>query len=471
MPSDIGLVGLAVMGQNLVLNMLDNGFKVSVFNRTYSKTEVFLQENSHYSSLRGFEDLKNFVSSLERPRKVMLMVQAGLAVDSMIRDLLPFLEEGDIIIDGGNSDYRDTQRRYEELSLKNIYFIGSGVSGGEEGARKGPSLMPGGDRRGWVFVEPIFKAIAAKTPDGESCCEWMGEGGSGHYVKMVHNGIEYGDMQLISEVYSILKKGLGFNNEEMSHIFKQWNQGYLESYLIEITAEILSFKEKGEYTLDFILDKAGQKGTGKWTVQNALDMGVPLTLITESVFSRYLSSLKEERIKASSIFQEPQAFLKGEKEAWVSHLEKALLSAKIISYAQGFMMLRQASLEYKWDLNFGAIAMVWRAGCIIRSQFLTPIKEAFDRNPLLENLILDSYFSDILRESLGDWRQVISSVSLIGISIPTLMAGLSFFEGYRCAYSGANLIQAQRDYFGAHTYEKVDQKEGHFFHTNWINNK
>lgn len=468
MPSDIGLIGLAVMGQNLVLNMLDNNFKVSVFNRTYSKTEIFLQENSHYSNLSGFDNLKSFVSSLERPRKIMLMVQAGSAVDSMIHELLPFLEEGDIIIDGGNSDYRDTQRRYEELSPKNIYFIGSGVSGGEEGARKGPSLMPGGDERGWPFIEPIFKAIAAKTPNGESCCEWMGQGGSGHYVKMVHNGIEYGDMQLISEVYSVLKRGLGLNNEEMSNIFKKWNQGDLGSYLVEITADILSFKEKGEYTLDFILDKAGQKGTGKWTAQNALDMGIPLTLITESVFSRYLSSLKDERIKASSIFEQKDILLLGQKEEWVSHLEKALLSAKIISYAQGFMMLRKASCEYKWNLDFGAIAMVWREGCIIRSQFLTPIKEAFNKNPSLENLILDTYFSDTLKASLNSWRQVISSVSLIGLSIPTLMAGLSFFEGYRCSNSSANLIQAQRDYFGAHTYERTDEKEGLFFHTEWI---
>lgn len=468
MPNDIGLIGLAVMGQNLVLNMLDNDFKVSVFNRTYEKTEKFLQENSQYPNLNGFEDLKSFVSSLERPRKIMLMVQAGLAVDSMINELVPLLEAGDIIIDGGNSDYRDTQRRCEELSPKDIYFIGSGVSGGEEGARRGPSLMPGGDKRGWSYIEPIFKAISAKTPKGEPCCEWMGAGGSGHYVKMVHNGIEYGDMQLISEVYSILKRGLSFNNEEMSSIFKKWNKGDLSSYLIEITSEILSFKEEDEYTLDFILDKAGQKGTGKWTAQDALDKGIPLTLITESVFSRYLSSLKEERRKASQIFKEPNLTLNEDKESWVLRLEKALLSAKIISYAQGFMMLREASLLYKWDLNFGSIAMVWREGCIIRSQFLTPIKEAFDKNPSLENLILDSYFSHILKGSLKDWREVVSFVSLIGISIPSLMAGLSFFEGYRCENSGANLIQAQRDYFGAHTYERIDRENGKFFHTQWV---
>ncbi len=461
MQADIGLIGLAVMGQNLVLNMADRGYTVAVFNRTFAKTDAFLKGPAKGKTIAGAQGLKEFVALLKRPRRVMLMVKAGDPVDEFIDHLLPSLEKGDIIIDGGNSHFPDTQRRYEALKAKGILFIGTGISGGEEGARHGPSIMPGGNPDAWPHVKKIFQDIAAKADNGEPCCDWVGIGGAGHYVKMVHNGIEYGDMQLICEAYDLLKKG---GQKDLAPIFNGWNRGPLDSYLIEITAQILAKKEpNGSLLLDQILDVAGQKGTGKWTGIDALDRGMPLTLIGEAVFARCLSALKDERVEMSRQYEAPKHTLQANPD----QISKALYASKIISYAQGFMLMRAASMENKWELNFGSIALMWRGGCIIRSKFLGKIKEAFAKNPKLTSLLIDPFFSGEIKNCVLDWRKVVSEGALTGIPLPCFSTALSFFDGYRSAQLPANLLQAQRDFFGAHTYERIDQPRGQFFHTNW----
>ena len=468
MDADIGLIGLAVMGQNLVLNMNDHGFKVVVFNRTTSKVDDFLKGPAKNTQVQGVHSLQEFFKLLKRPRKVMLMVKAGAPVDDLIEECLPFLEKGDCIIDGGNSFYLDTERRVKDLEKKGILFVGAGVSGGEEGARHGPSIMPGGNPQAWPSVKPILQAISAKAEDGSSCCEWMGNGGAGHYVKMVHNGIEYGDMQLTAEAYQLLKDVTKCTAPEMRQIFLDWNKGELSSYLIEITAQILGFLDTdGKLLLDKILDAAGQKGTGKWTGISALELGVPVTLIGEAVFARCLSSMKEERVRASQSYAAPQFSFSGDKKAFVGYLKDALYMAKIISYAQGFMLMRQAADEMHWDLNYGSIALIWRAGCIIRSVFLNKIKRAYDQNKDLSNLLLDPFFIQEIKRCENGLRQVASTACTSGIPIPALGTALSFFDGYRSEKLPANLIQALRDFFGAHTYERCDQPRGKFFHTNW----
>ena len=461
MLTDIGLIGLAVMGQNLVLNMADHGYAVAVYNRTASKTDEFLKGPASGKKILGFHELKDFVSSLKRPKRVMLMVKAGDPVDEFIDQLVPLLESGDIIIDGGNSHFPDSQRRYEALAEKGILFIGAGISGGEEGARHGPSIMPGGNPKGWPHVKEIFQSIAAKSDDGEPCCDWVGEGGAGHYVKMVHNGIEYGDMQLICEAYDLLKKS---GSGDLAKIFAHWNEGPLNSYLIEITAQIFGKKDTdGKLLVDKILDVAGQKGTGKWTAIDALDRGMPLTLIGEAVFARCLSALKEERVEASKHYKSSAHSFGGNAE----QISQALYASKIISYAQGFMLMRTASVENKWNLNFGSIALMWRGGCIIRSKFLGKIKQAYDKNPKLANLLLDPFFIGEITGCIPAWRKVVSEGALMGVPLPFFSTALSFFDGYRSETVPANLLQAQRDFFGAHTYERVDQPRGKFFHTNW----
>jgi 6-phosphogluconate dehydrogenase len=470
--AEMGLIGLAVMGQNLVLNMVDHGFNVSVFNRTYSVTKDFLAgPGSEYENLNGFEKIEDFVQSLAAPRKVMLMVQAGNVVDRVIEQLTPLLDKGDIIIDGGNSYYGDTNRRTAALKEKGLLFIGSGVSGGEEGARRGPSIMPGGNPEAWPAVKPILQSIAAQV-DGEPCCDWVGEDGAGHFVKMVHNGIEYGDMQLITEAYQLMGEGLGLSSDKMAEIFGAWNKSDLDSYLIEITADILAFKENGEPLVEKILDRAGQKGTGKWTGITALDKGVPLTLIAEAVYSRCVSSMKDERVEASKLYDGPNKEKAGDfneafKEDFIAQIGKALLASKIISYAQGFMLMREAADEYGWNLNYGGIALMWRGGCIIRSTFLGSIREAYDKNPTLKNLLLDDYFKELINSCQESWRKVIMKAVEWGIPVPAMSSALAFFDSYRCARLPSNLLQAQRDYFGAHTYERVDKPRGEFFHTNW----
>lgn len=465
--ADIGLVGLAVMGQNLVLNMNDNGFTVAVFNRTTSKVDDFLNGSAKGTDVIGCHDLESFVTSLKAPRRVMLMVKAGPAVDSFIDMLLPLLDEGDIIIDGGNSLYNDSERRTHELQQKGIRFIGSGVSGGEEGARFGPSIMPGGNKEAWPAVKPIFQAIAAKV-DGEPCCDWVGDYGAGHYVKMVHNGIEYGDMQLICEAYQLMREGLGMSGDEIQAVFATWNEGVLDSYLIEITRDILAVKEEdGSLLIDHILDTAGQKGTGKWTGMNALDLGIPLTLIGEAVFARCLSARKEERVLASKVLPKLASEFTGDKTEMVDAIRDALYASKIISYAQGYMLMREAAAEYKWQLNYGGIALMWRGGCIIRSQFLANIRDAFAKNEDLENLLLDQFFIDAITEALPGWRKAVGASISIGIPAPAFSSALAFYDGYRSEQLPANLLQAQRDYFGAHTYERLDKPRGEFFHTNW----
>ncbi len=467
MEADIGLIGLAVMGQNLVLNMNDHGFTVAVFNRTVSKVDDFLQGPAKGTKVVGAHTLKDFFARLKRPRKVMLMVKAGAPVDELIAECLPFLDKGDILIDGGNSHYPDTERRVQELAAKGILFIGTGISGGEEGARHGPSIMPGGNKAAWPQVKPIFQAIAAKADDGSPCCDWVGDGGAGHYVKMVHNGIEYGDMQLISEAYYLLKEVGGCSSIELEKIFSDWNKGELSSYLIEITARIFAYKEAdGSLLLDKILDAAGQKGTGKWTGISALDLGSPVTLIAEAVFARCLSSMKEEREQASKLYAAP-AKTAVDQPAWVSAVKDALYAAKIISYAQGFMLMRSAACAMKWNLNYGLVALMWRGGCIIRSAFLGKIKNAFDKNKELPSLLLDPFFQQELARSEKGWRLTISTAALSGAPIPSMGTALSFFDGYRTKRLPANLLQAQRDFFGAHTYERIDQPRGKFFHTNW----
>ena len=465
---DIGVIGLAVMGQNLILNMNDHGFKVVAYNRTTSKVDEFLQGAAKGTNIIGAYSLEDLASKLEKPRKVMLMVRAGDVVDQFIEALLPHLEEGDIIIDGGNSNYPDTNRRVKALAEKGIRFIGSGVSGGEEGARHGPSIMPGGNQEAWPYVKPIFQAISAKTEQGEPCCDWVGGEGAGHFVKMVHNGIEYGDMQLICEAYQFLKEGLGLSYDEMQAIFSEWKKTELDSYLIDITTDILGYKDAdGEPLVEKILDTAGQKGTGKWTGINALDFGIPLTLITESVFARCVSSFKDQRVAANQLFGKTIQPVEGDKKVWIEAVRKALLASKIISYAQGFMLIREASEQFGWNINYGATALLWREGCIIRSRFLGNIRDAYEANPDLIFLGSDSYFKGILENALSDWRKVVAKSIEVGIPMPCMASAITFLDGYTSARLPANLLQAQRDYFGAHTYERTDKPRGEFFHTNW----
>ena len=466
--SDLGLIGLAVMGENLVMNMESKGFTVSVFNRTTEKVERFVNGRAKGKNIVGCYSLRQLVDSLEKPRKVMMMIKAGKPVDDMIEQLLPLLDDGDIIIDGGNSHFPDTMRRCAYVESKGKLYIGTGVSGGEEGALNGPSMMPGGSPAAWAAVKPIFQSICAKVEDGTPCCDWVGENGAGHFVKMVHNGIEYGDMELICETYSLLKNILGLTADEMHDVFAEWNRGELDSYLIEITRDILAYKDTdGSALVEKILDTAGQKGTGKWTAISALDEGVPLTLIAEAVFARCLSAQKEERVKASEILSGPTPLFEGDRAAFVNDLKDALLAAKIVSYAQGYALMRAAARSYGWNLNWGGIALMWRGGCIIRSVFLGKIKEAYDADPALENLMLAPYFREKLEKGQKGWRRICASAITNGIPAPALCAALSYYDGYRSARLPANLLQAQRDYFGAHTYERVDRPRGEFFHTDW----
>lgn len=470
--ADIGLIGLAVMGENLVLNMESKGFSVAVYNRTLSRVDDFVKGRGAGKKIQACHDLNEFVAALSRPRKAMIMVKAGEAVDSTIEQLLDVLEAGDIIIDGGNSNYEDTIRRTAYVESKGLLYIGTGVSGGEEGALKGPSIMPGGSPAAWPLVKPILQAISAKVDQGSGtavpCCDWVGENGAGHFVKMVHNGIEYGDMQLICEVYDIMKKSLNLSHDEMGDVFAEWNEGELGSYLIEITRDILRYKDTdGSPLVEKILDTAGQKGTGKWTGIAALNFGVPLTLIGEAVFARCLSAAKDERVLASKVFSDPNLQIPQDKKAFIADLRKALYAAKIVSYAQGYLLMREAAKEYKWNLNYGSIALMWRGGCIIRSVFLGKIKEAFDKKPDLENLLLDPFFFNVVDDAQASWRRVVSSAVQNGIPAPSLSSALSYFDGYRNERLPANLLQAQRDYFGAHTYERIDKARGEFFHTNW----
>lgn len=466
--ADIGLIGLAVMGQNLVLNMNDHGYKVVVFNRTTSKIKEFLEGPARGTAVQGATDLKEFFSLLLKPRRILLMVKAGEAVDAFIEMATPYLDKGDIIIDGGNSHFMDTNRRCAALAKAGILFVGAGISGGEEGARRGPSIMPGGNPEAWPHIKEIFQAISAKVEGGQPCSDWVGEAGSGHYVKMIHNGIEYGDMQLIGEAYYLMKMALKMSPKEIGAVFKKWNTKELSSYLIEITGQILDFTdEDGSPLVDKILDVAGQKGTGKWTAINALEMGMPLTLIGEAVSARFLSAMKEERLHASRLFHGPDTTFSGDREAFIAAIGKALYASKIISYAQGFMLMRHAAEEFSWKLNYGAIAMLWRGGCIIRSAFLKMIFKAFERRPDLESLLVDDYFRRELIECQAPWRKVVATAAELGLSTPSLSSALTFFDGYRSPVLPANLLQAQRDFFGAHTYERVDKPRGQFFHTNW----
>jgi 6-phosphogluconate dehydrogenase len=466
--ADIGLIGLAVMGENLVLNMASNGYNVVVYNRTISKVDEFLAGRAAGKTIIGSHSLEEMCSKLARPRRIMIMVKAGAAVDKVIDGLLPHLDEGDILIDGGNSEFPDSIRRTEDLGAQGILFIGTGVSGGEEGALKGPSIMPGGNPAAWPHVKPIFQSIAAKTDAGEPCCEWVGRGGAGHFVKMVHNGIEYGDMQMICETYQMMKDGLGMSNQQMHDVFSKWNDGVLDSYLIEITRDILGYvDEDGIATVDVILDKAGQKGTGKWTAISALDVGQPLTLIGEAVFARCLSALKEERVSASKVLKGPDSKFEGDPGALVEDLEQALYASKIVSYAQGYQLMRAISDEKEWELNYGAIALMWRGGCIIRSAFLGNIRDAFQSDPGLTNLLLDPFFESAVENAQSAWRRVVATAATVGIPMPAISAALAYFDGYRTERLPANLLQAQRDYFGAHTYERTDRPQGEYFHTNW----
>ena len=465
---DIGLIGLAVMGENLVLNMESRGYRVAVYNRTVAKVDAFINGRGEGKNFIGCQSIEELCKNLKRPRRVMMLVKAGQPVDDFIEQVLPHLEEGDIIVDGGNSHFPDTIRRTEYVESKGMLFIGTGVSGGEEGALKGPSIMPGGSPEAWPHVKDIFQSICAKTDSGEACCDWVGENGAGHFVKMVHNGIEYGDMQMICETYQMMSAGLGMSNTEMHEVFKDWNEGELDSYLIEITRDILGYKdEDGNETVDLILDTAGQKGTGKWTAVAALDHGQPLTLIGEAVFARCLSALKDERVTASKVLGSEQPAYSGDKAALVNDLRQALYASKIISYAQGYQLMRAAAVDYKWNLNNGGIALMWRGGCIIRSAFLDKIKDAFDTDPNLVNLLLDPFFTEAIKNAEAAWRRVAIAAVELGIPIPAISAALAYYDGYRSERLPANLLQAQRDYFGAHTYERVDKPRGEFFHTNW----
>ncbi len=465
---DIGLIGLAVMGENLVLNMESKGFGVAVFNRTVSKVDAFVEGRGKDKNIVGCQSIEELCANLEVPRKVILLVKAGAAVDAFIDKLITHMEKGDIIIDGGNSHFPDTIRRTEYVESKGLRYIGTGVSGGEEGALLGPSMMPGGTPSAWEEVKAIFQKTCAQTDEGEPCCDWVGEGGAGHFVKMVHNGIEYGDMQMICESYMLMKDGLGMTNEEMHKVLSEWNEGDLDSYLIEITRDILGYKdEEGNEVVDLILDTAGQKGTGKWTAVAALDQGQPLTLIGEAVFSRCLSALKDERVEASKVLSGDVKTFDGDKKAFVDDLRQALYASKIVSYAQGYQLMRSAAADYKWDLNYGGIALMWRGGCIIRSAFLGKIKEAFDNNPELVNLLIDPFFIGEIQKAQAAWRRVVIKAIELGIPVPAMTSALAYFDGYRCERLPANLLQAQRDYFGAHTYERVDKPRGEYFHTNW----
>jgi len=465
---DIALIGLAVMGQNLVLNMNDHDVTVVAYNRTTSKVDDFLANEAKGTRIQGAHSIQELVAKLKRPRRVMLMVKAGAPVDEFIQQLLPHLESGDIIIDGGNSLYGDTDRRVKELEARGLLYVGTGVSGGEEGARFGPSIMPGGSAAAWPHVKPIFQGIAAKVDGGTPCCDWVGGGGSGHYVKMVHNGIEYGDMQLICEAYQLMRDGLGMSAGEIAAVFQDWNQGDLDSFLIEITGNILAkLDEDGSPLVDRILDTAGQKGTGKWTVIDSANLAQPVTLIAEAVFARCVSAMKPERVHASSLLQGPVPALSGDRAAVIEDIRKALYASKIVSYAQGYMLMRAASQENNWGLNYGGIALMWRGGCIIRSRFLGKIKEAFDNDPNLPNLMLDGYFRQELAQCQDGWRRVVAAAALNGVPVPAFSTALAFYDSYRCARLPANLLQAQRDYFGAHTYERTDKPRGQFFHTNW----
>ncbi|MBE2234154.1 MAG: decarboxylating NADP(+)-dependent phosphogluconate dehydrogenase [Anaerolinea sp.] len=470
--ADIGMIGLAVMGQNLVMNMADHGFTVAVYNRTTAVVDSFVAGPAKGMSIIPTHSLQELAAALKRPRRVMMLVKAGQPVDDFIERLLMVLEPGDIIIDGGNSNYEDTMRRAAAVEAKGLLYVGAGVSGGEEGARHGPSIMPGGSPVAWPALRPIFQAVAAKVPEGDPngapCCDWVGENGAGHFVKMVHNGIEYGDMQIIAEAYHLMKEGLGMSNDEMSAVFQRWNQGPLESYLIEITADILRHRdEAGAAVVDLILDSAGQKGTGKWTVAAALEQGTPLTLVGEAVFARFLSALVDERAAAAAALPGPAGQFSGDRAALLADLEQAVYAAKVASYAQGYMLMRAAAAAYSWRLNLGGIALMWRDGCIIRSAFLGKIKEAFDVDPELSNLLLAPYFRDAMTAADAGWRRVVAAAVQLGIPAPALSSALAFHDGYRCQRLPANLIQAQRDYFGAHTYERIDRPRGQFFHTNW----
>ncbi len=466
--ADIGLIGLAVMGENLVMNMESKGFTVSVFNRTTEKVSAFIEGRAKGKNIIGTYSVEEMVNSLKKPRKIMLMVKAGKPVDAFIDLLIPHLDKGDIIIDGGNSHFPDTIRRTKYVEEKGLLYIGTGVSGGEEGALKGPSLMPGGSNEAWPHVKSIFQSISAKVEDGSPCCDWVGENGAGHFVKMVHNGIEYGDMQLICEAYHMMKDLLGMSADEMHEVFKEWNKGELDSYLIEITRDILAFKdEDGEPIVEKILDAAGQKGTGKWTAISALDEGIPLTLIGEAVFSRCLSSIKEERVAASKVLSGPDIKFTGDKKEMIEDIRNALYASKIVSYAQGYTLLRSAAQTYGWNLNYGGIALMWRGGCIIRSTFLGKIKEAYDNNPELTNLLLDPFFKERVEKAQASWRRVSATALTYGVPVPAFTSALCYFYGYRSARLPANLLQAQRDYFGAHTYERIDKPRGEWFHTNW----
>jgi 6-phosphogluconate dehydrogenase len=466
--ADIAVVGLAVMGENLILNMESKGFTVACYNRTVSKVDDFVSGRAKGKNIIGCHSIEEMAANLKTPRKVMIMVKAGKPVDDFIEQVLPHLEAGDILIDGGNSHFPDTIRRTQYVESKGKLYIGTGVSGGEEGALLGPSIMPGGSKAAWEHVKPIFQKIAAKTDKGEPCCEWVGENGAGHFVKMVHNGIEYGDMQMICETYQMMKQGLGMSNTEMHKVFADWNAGELDSYLIEITRDILGYKDaEGNAVVDLILDTAGQKGTGKWTVLAALDSGQPLTLIGEAVFARCLSAMKEERVSASRLLRGPGQKFAGDKQQTINDLRQALYASKIVSYAQGYQLMRAAAAEYGWNLNYGGIALMWRGGCIIRSVFLGKIKEAYDKNPQLTNLLLAPFFTDAVVKAQESWRRVVSSAVNLGIPMPAISAALAYYDGYRAERLPANLLQAQRDYFGAHTYERVDKPRGQFFHTNW----
>lgn len=469
MKADIGLIGLAVMGENLALNMESKGFTVAVYNRNFPGEEGvvdrFVDGRGKGKHFIGTHSIEQLVESVKRPRKIMMMVKAGSPVDELIARLVPFLSPGDVIIDGGNSDFHDTERRVKEVEAKGFYFVGTGISGGEEGALHGPSVMPGGSAEAWPLVKDILQGISAKLEDGTPCCEWIGSGGAGHFVKTVHNGIEYGDMQLISEAYALLKRRKGLDNDALAIVFDEWNAGELDSFLIDITANILRYKDvDGQPLLDKILDVAGQKGTGKWSAIAAMDENDPLTLITEAVYARLLSAMYEERRRASGLYPEP---VEVNENLYVEEVRQALYAAKLVSYAQGFSLLRRASEHYGWELNFGTIARIWRKGCIIRSVFLQKITEAYRKNPALENLLFDDFFRGKIQNALPDWRKVVAEGALSGVALPAMSAALTYFDGLRTLHSAANLLQAQRDYFGAHTYERVDRDRGHFFHTNW----
>jgi len=464
---DIALIGLAVMGQNLILNMNDHGFTVVAYNRTVSKVDQFILGEAAGTNIIGAHSIKEMVANLKRPRRVMLLIKAGQPVDDFIDKLILNLSPGDIIIDGGNSLFEDTIRRTEYVEAHGLLYIGTGVSGGEEGARRGPSIMPGGSANAWPHVAPILQAVAAKVEDGSPCCDWVGDNGAGHYVKMVHNGIEYGDMQLICEAYSLMKNGLSMDHEQMHKVFAEWNEGDLDSYLIEITRDILAKREDGEPLVEKILDTAGQKGTGKWTVMSSLELGIPMTLISSAVYARCISALKKERVKASNKLRGPKPLITRKQDKFIEDIRCALYASKIASYAQGFMLLRAAAKEYGWRLNYGNIALMWRGGCIIRSRFLDKIKDAFEKHPRLPNLMLDIFFKGQIRRSQKGWRNVVAVAAKRGIPVPAFSSALAFYDSYRAEQLPANLLQAQRDYFGAHTYERIDKPRGEFFHTDW----